>query len=1224
MTPPRESLMAALYEQAARLSLPLFLVLAACGSEGVDPLPEDPGVGRPPLELVEPENPIPGQYLFFFDEALVGERDVAKVAAELTARHGGLVSDLYEGSVRGFLGYRMDDATALAIAGDVRVQSVGQDGYVRLTATQTGATWGLDRIDERARALNARYEQTSTGQGVNVYVLDTGIRSTHVDFGGRVMPGFTAINDGKGTEDCNGHGTHVAGTIGGSKWGVAKGTRLYAVRVLGCTGGGAISGVIQGINWVTANHVKPAVVNMSLGGGAYGLMDDAIRRSIAAGVTYVLAAGNSDVDACTVSPARTPEALTVGASNNLDQRASFSNWGSCVDLFAPGVQITSPWYTGNDATKTISGTSMAAPHVAGVAALFLEKRPTAKQADVAKAILDGSTPNVVTDPKGSSNRLLYSLISPPPEGPPPPSTFVDTRLWTTDYNDVQGWGSAPKFWQTLQSGDLNGDGNQDMCGRAGNGVFCVLSTGVGFGPMTQWSSQFGDSLGWGADPKYWQTVKLADLNADGKADVCGRSGAGLVCALSTGTAFAPPALWTSEFSDSTFWASNPRYWQTLQFADVNGDKQADVCGRGTDGAYCALSTGTGFSAATLWGYGYADATGWGQQAHHWQTLRFPDLNGDGLADVCGRGGDGMVCGLSDGTRFGSLSFWTRSFSNSTYWEDDPKYWQTLQYVDLNGDKRADLCGRGTDGVYCMLSTGSAFGQFFRWTTDYGDNSGWGQAYHWQTLRFPDINGDGKADVCGRGGNGVLCALSTGTTFGTVTEWTARYNNSEGWTQGPQYYGTTHYLDLNKDGRADICMRSKEGLVCSLVTPPPNPPRPPGFHDMSYWSRDYNDVQGWGSAPKFWQTLQSGDLNGDGFQDMCGRAGNGMFCVLSTGAGFGAMTQWSSQFGDSLGWGADPKYWQTVKLADLNADGKTDVCGRSDSGMVCALSTGTAFDTPALWTSEFSDSTFWGSDPRYWQTLQFADINGDKRADLCGRGTDGAYCALSTGTGFSAATLWGYGYADATGWGQQAHHWQTLRFPDLNGDGSADVCGRAGDGIVCGLSNGSRFGSLSLWTPSFSNATYWKDDPKYWQTLQYVDVNGDSRADLCGRGTDGVYCTLSTGTAFTDYKRWSVGFGDDNNWGSTPAYWQTLRFPDVNGDGKADVCGRGTSALFCAVSDGTTFGESTAWSISYPDEHGWNSSPGYWGTFHYLDLNKDGKADVCARGAGGLICGIASN
>ena len=788
-------------------ALPLVIGFPDCGGD-----PDH----RPPLEIARPDDPIPGQYIFFFDEARVAEQDVATVAAELTLKHGGTVAEVFQGGLRGFLGSGLEEVQVRRISRDLRVVSVGQDGHIQLTATQSGATWGLDRIDERARTLDTRYVQTTTGQGVNVYVIDTGIRSTHVDFGGRVEPGFTAIPDGSGSEDCNGHGTHVAGTIGGSKWGVAKGTRLHAVRVLGCDGSGTISGVLQGINWVTANHVKPAVVNMSLGGGAYALMDDAVRKSIAAGLTYVVAAGNSNLNACDFSPARTPEALTVGASDNRDRRASFSNWGSCVDLFAPGVQITSTWHTGDGVTNSISGTSMAAPHVAGVAALFLEKNPTAKQADVARAILDGSTPNVVTDPRGSRNRLLYSLIV-PREGPVEPSAFVDTRLWSTDYSDTQGWGSDPKFWQTLLSGDLNGDGYQDMCGRFETGMFCVLSTGVGFGPMTQWTTQFGDSLGWGNNASYWQTVKLADLNADGMADVCGRSGAGLVCSLSTGTAFGAAPLWTSDFSDSTFWASNPNYWQTLQYADVNGDKRADVCGRGTDGVYCALSTGTGFGATTKWGYGYADATSWGLHAYYWQTIRFPDLNGDGMADVCGRGGAGLVCGLSDGTRFGSLTLWTGAFSDATYWKDDAKYWQTLQYVDLNGDEQADVCGRGTDGVYCLLSTGTAFADSQRWSSQFGDSLGWGaHAYHWQTVRFPDVNGDGRADVCGRAGNGVICAVSTGTAFGTVTEWTQRYNDAEGWTGGPQYYGTTQYLDLNKDGSADICMRSMDGLLCSLA------------------------------------------------------------------------------------------------------------------------------------------------------------------------------------------------------------------------------------------------------------------------------------------------------------------------------------------------------------------------------------------------------------------------
>ncbi len=357
---------------------------------------------------------IPGHYIVVLDDEAAGEPGPASqarpVADVLVSAYGGKVNRLYKEALNGYAAEMTEDE-ALALSEDPRVRFVEEDQTVSINATQSSATWGLDRIDQRSRPLNGTYVYNYTGSGVRAYIIDTGILTSHSQFGGRAAVSYDAIGDGRNGQDCNGHGTHVAGTVGGSTYGVAKSVSLRAVRVLNCSGSGTNSGVIAGVDWVRANHVKPAVANMSLGGGASSALDTAVNNAINAGVTFVVAAGNSNANACNYSPARVAAAITVGSTTSSDARSSFSNYGSCLDIFAPGSSITSAWHTSTTATNTISGTSMASPHVAGVAALYLQANSGASNATVRNAIVNGSTTNVVTSAgTGSPNRLLYSLF----------------------------------------------------------------------------------------------------------------------------------------------------------------------------------------------------------------------------------------------------------------------------------------------------------------------------------------------------------------------------------------------------------------------------------------------------------------------------------------------------------------------------------------------------------------------------------------------------------------------------------------------------------------------------------------------------------------------------------------------------------------------------------------------------------------------------------------------
>ena len=373
--------------------------------------------------------------------------DVAGLVTTLVATYGGNITHIYEHALIGFAA-ELTPSQVTDLLADPRIGLIEKDQIMGISATQNNATWGLDRIDQRNLPLDSQYSYDNDGAGAHVYIIDTGIRNSHQEFTGRIGTGFNAVatggggflglfsandvkanflfgggdgfgglfgggggggNDTPATEDCNGHGTHVASTAAGTTWGVAKKATVHAVRVLDCGGSGLNSDVIEGVDWVTGNHQKPAVANMSLGGGASSALDQAVRNSIAAGVSYAVAAGNDNVDACGGSPNRVAEAVTVGSTESDDDRSSFSNHGTCVDIFAPGTSIRAASHSNDTGSKNLSGTSMASPHVAGAAALILSENPGATPAQVMSELTNSATPNVLSNIRtGSPNLLLYT------------------------------------------------------------------------------------------------------------------------------------------------------------------------------------------------------------------------------------------------------------------------------------------------------------------------------------------------------------------------------------------------------------------------------------------------------------------------------------------------------------------------------------------------------------------------------------------------------------------------------------------------------------------------------------------------------------------------------------------------------------------------------------------------------------------------------------------------
>ncbi|MDJ1137765.1 S8 family peptidase [Streptomyces iconiensis] len=391
-----------------RISLAVGAAVAVAGGATLLTLPAGAAPAEGTVYGTDAKDPVKGSYIVMLKDGESAGVRAAGAGKELAKEYGGKAKRTYTSAVHGFSASGLSAEEARRLAADDKVAKVYQNQRFTTTGTQKNPPWGLDRIDQAKTKGDKKYTYPATaGKGVTAYVIDTGVRISHKDFGGRASYGFDAIDNDKTAQDGNGHGTHVAGTIAGTKYGVAKKAKVVGVRVLDNEGSGTTEQVVAGIDWVTKNHKGPSVANMSLGGGKDAALDAAVKKSIASGVTYAVSAGNESADATTASPARVPEAITVAASDKNDKQATFSNYGKRVDLYAPGVDIVSASNKNNTGTATMSGTSMSSPHVAGAAAVYLSGHKTATPKQVSAALVKGATSGTISNPSaGTPNKLL--------------------------------------------------------------------------------------------------------------------------------------------------------------------------------------------------------------------------------------------------------------------------------------------------------------------------------------------------------------------------------------------------------------------------------------------------------------------------------------------------------------------------------------------------------------------------------------------------------------------------------------------------------------------------------------------------------------------------------------------------------------------------------------------------------------------------------------------------